>query len=115
LYIYCKNNNMFNFERNTNPLVSMQIGYLYHKRDFSSRHELIEFVFDNIFLIIGKKKLPKNFIREKEENVYVMALEYFHDINSYSSNYLSVNGHKIHIFLCELGGELKDRDRCLIK
>ena len=97
------------FERYRDPKKALGLG-LYSPRNFVSYKEFIDFLADNILLILDVKKMPSYVLYNKAPGAYAMTTNYYLKLEDYVKKYLTYHGEEIDSPPLEsLYNELKER------
>lgn len=97
------------FKRYRDPKEALGLG-LYSQRNFDSYKELIDFLADNMLLILDMKKLPSYVLTNRSPGVYAMTTSHYIKLENYVKKYLTYHGEEIDSPPLEsLYNELKER------
>ena len=80
---------MKTFNRNTTIKKVLRLGR-FTEIDFKSRNEIADWIFNNITLVLGIKKIPNDIMFELDHQIG-MPWKYWNTINIYCETYLTVN------------------------
>jgi hypothetical protein len=79
------------FIEKSDPIIDMGIG-LYIKRNFKNAHEYADFMYNNLAVILHKKKIPRDYLHGRG---YYFNKKYDKLVDDYLEDYVTVNDHPV--------------------